>query len=67
MNLSKNARPEPASDPSKKIPAAFIEELGRLIGPFLADRGRKSQTAKNAKDAFSVDQVNSSTQSGREK
>ena len=32
------------SDPSKKIPAAFIEELGKLINSFLAEREWKRQT-----------------------
>ena len=66
MDLSKNARPEPASDPSKQIPSAFIEELGKLIGSFLADRERKRQASGDANDAFSVDQANPSGQSGPE-
>jgi len=66
MNLSKNARPQPASDPSKKIPAAFIEELGKLIGSFLADRERKRQTHGDAQDVFSVNQEQPSNQSGPE-
>jgi hypothetical protein len=66
MNLSKNARPDPASDPSKKIPSAFIEELGKLIGSFLADRERKRQASGDANDALSVDQSNPSDQLGQE-
>ena len=66
MNLSKNARPQPASDPSKKIPAAFIEELGKLIGSFLADRERKRQTNRETRDAFSADQAHPSNQRGPE-
>ena len=66
MNLSKNARPDPASDPSKKIPAAFLEELGKLIGSFLADRERKRQTHGDARDVFSVDQASPSNQSQSE-
>jgi hypothetical protein len=64
MNLSRNARPEPASDPSKKVPAAFIEGLGRLIGSFLAERERKRQTNGEARDGFSVNQAKPSDQSG---
>ena len=64
MDLSKNARSDPAGDPSKKISSAFIEELGRLIGSFLEERERKRQTAGEAKGAFSVDQTNPSNPDG---